>query len=401
MPDASQAPRRIVVVVIDSFGIGALPDAAGYGDAGADTAGSAALARPGGPAWPNLLRLGLAKAGGLTGSRVATVDSPDTPEAAWGVMAGASPGKDTTTGHWELAGLILDQPLHIFPSQEPSFPPELLEPLGEQYGCGFLGNCGASGTEIINRLGADHLKSGDPIVYTSADSVFQVAAHEAVWPVENLYAFCRDARKRCDALRVGRVIARPFEGEPGAFTRTPRRKDFSMALPGETLLDRLSAAGVNTIGVGKIGDIFNGRGLKTSHPDKGNPACLERLDDLLAQPAAGPEFVFVNLVDTDMVYGHRRDPQGYQDAVSAIDGRIPGWLAALEPQDRLVLTADHGCDPGWRGSDHTREYVPLLVAGPGVAPVELGTRATFADLAAAVGQVFGLPASGPGTAFEL
>jgi phosphopentomutase len=401
MPQNASRPRRIIVLVIDSFGVGSLPDAAAYGDTGADTAGSAALAGDQGPAWPNLLRLGLARAGSLTGSRLAAWDDGQAPEAAWGVMAAASPGKDTTTGHWELSGLILDRPLHIFPMEPPSFPDTLLGPLGEQYGCGFLGNCGASGTEIINRLGNAHLETGDPIVYTSADSVFQVAVHEAVWPVERLYAFCRDARRRCDSLRVGRVIARPFDGAAGRFSRTPRRRDFSLALPGETLLDRLASAGVETIGVGKIGDIFNGQGLSGSHPDKGNPACMERLSALLARPPTRPAFIFVNLVDTDMVFGHRRDPRGYHDAVAAIDAALPAWLDRLGPEDRLVVTADHGCDPGFRGSDHTREYVPLLVAGPGVAARELGRRSSFADLAAAVGGAFGLEEPGPGSCFSL
>lgn len=395
---------RVLVLVIDSFGIGSMPDAADYGDAGAHTALHICEA-VGEVRWPELGRLGLGEAARLLGFALPGVDAGEGPVAHYGVMRERSPGKDTTTGHWELAGVVLDAPFHEFPAEPPSFPPELLDPFRKAFGCAVLGNRAASGTEIIARLGEEHLRDGSPIVYTSADSVFQIAAHEAVVPVPRLYQMCEYIRRLCDdlGLRVGRVIARPFAGEAGRFARTGRRKDFSIALPGPCLMDHLRAAGVRTRAVGKIADIFSGQGIDESYPDKGNPACLARTLALLDEPTGGPEFIFVNLVDTDMIFGHRRDPDGYHEAVSAIDGMLPALEARLAPGDVLVVTADHGCDPTWRGTDHTREHVPLLTyrRDRGEPARSLGVRNSFADLAASIARAFGAAPPSHGEPFSL
>ncbi|MCC5805599.1 MAG: phosphopentomutase [Opitutales bacterium] len=393
-------PRILCVVVIDSFGMGALPDAASYGDAGAHTAAHQAAA-VGGARWPLLTRWGLGNAAALRGDCIEGVSPAARPEASFGLMAGRSPGKDTVTGHWELAGVVLDEPLKIFPPGPPAFPPGLLAAFRTEFGTDILGDCAASGTEIIQRLGDEHCRRGHPIVYTSADSVVQIAAHEAVAPVERLYAMCAFMRERCDALRVGRVIARPFEGGGGDYRRTARRRDFAMAVPGVTVMDPLRRAGVRTVAVGKIGDIFNHEGFDTIHPDKGNAACLDRLEALLRTRFESPAFVFVNLVDTDMVYGHRRDPRGYHGAVAEIDARLAAFAALLRGDDRMIITADHGCDPCHPGTDHTREYVPILVYGPGHVPANFGIRATLADLAQSLAAVFGAEAMTAGTSFRL
>ena len=379
---------RIVVLVIDSFGIGALPDAEAYGDAGSNTAGHIAetVSRD---IWPNLKQMGLGNSSVVAGHSLTGCEAVAAPTASYGVMAERSAGKDTTTGHWELSGVVLDEPFFTFPKTYPSFPNELLDPFIERIGSAVLGNYAASGTVIIEELGGEHLRTRRPIVYTSGDSVFQIAAHEEVVPIDELYQMCEVARELCDPYRVGRVIARPFIGTEGAFIRTSGRRDFSMEPTGETVLDRLCSEGIETVGIGKIGDIFTERGVVVSHHDKGNAACLDRLEALLA--AGGPvnQFVFVNLVDTDMIYGHRRDPVGYADAVNAIDSRLPDLIDHLSDDDALIVTADHGCDPTFRGTDHTREYVPILWFQRGRRPKNLGARTSFADLAQSIAARFG------------
>lgn len=384
---------RVTILVIDSFGIGEAPDADRYGDEGSNTALHICERIPG-DKWPTLARLGLGNASLLLGNPLPGCPAAQAPAASYGVMVERSPGKDTTTGHWELAGIELARPFHTFPPDPPSFPAELLASFEREIGCGTLGNRAASGTVIIEELGEEHLRTHFPIVYTSSDSVFQIAAHEEVIPPPELYRMCAIARRLCDPYQVGRVIARPFVGRPGSFTRTPGRRDFSIALPERSLLDYLNEAGVKTIGVGKIGDIFNEQGILESHHDKGNPACLDRTVELLRRPASpGGELIFVNLVDTDMVYGHRRDVRGYFDAVSGIDAKLGEMLTLLAPGDLLVVSADHGCDPTYRGSDHTREHVPLLVYRAGHRGMSLGVRQGFSDLARTVAELFG--ASGP------
>lgn len=394
---------RAVLLVIDSFGIGALPDAETYGDSGSNTAlhicQTVSEIR-----WPHLQRLGLGNAAQLLGWELPGVPAARSPAAHFAVMREKSAGKDTTTGHWELAGLVLDQPFHYFSQEPPSFPAELLNPFRKEFACDILGNTGASGTEIIARLGEEHLETGNPIFYTSADSVLQIAAHEAVRPVEELYSMCQYMRNFFDqnGLPVGRVIARPYAGEVGNFQRTSRRKDFSMPLPEPSVLDRLQEQGITTIGVGKIGDIFGGRGLSQSYPDKGNAACLERTLQLLEETQGTSAFLFVNLVDTDMIYGHRRDPQGYHDAVAAIDARLPEIQSRLDPGDVLLISADHGCDPTFPGTDHTREHVPLLAyvkeSGTGKS---WGIREQFTDVAATLCAFFEAGTWSSGSAFPL
>jgi phosphopentomutase len=311
-------------------------------------------------------------------------------------MAERSAGKDTTSGHWELMGLILDRPFPVYPD---GFPPEIIGAFEQAIGRPVLGNRPASGTEIIAELGEQHLRTGYPIVYTSADSVFQIAAHEEVIPVEDLYRYCLIARRLLAGKHgVGRVIARPFLGRPGAFYRTARRRDFSLPPPRPTLLDRLKEHGHEVVGIGKIEDIFAGRGLTRIYHTEDNQDGVAKTLEALKQSASG--LVFTNLVDYDMLYGHRNDPVGYARALEQFDARVPEIISALRPRDFLVITADHGCDPTTPGTDHTREYVPLLalVAGNGEAR-DLGTRETFADVAATLAEVFGLPAPEAGTSF--
>ncbi len=379
--------RRVFILVLDSVGCGALPDAAAFGDEGSDTLGHVARAA-GGLHLPALERLGLGCLHPIEGVRAVSA-----PAGVWGRMAEASRGKDTTTGHWEIAGVVLDEPFSLFPG---GFPEALLAPLRERAGRGILGNRAASGTVIIEELGAEHIETGDLIVYTSADSVLQIAAHEDVVPLEELYAACRAARTLCDAHRIARVIARPFVGEPGGFTRTYNRKDFSMAPPAPTLLDLLVDAGVDVTGVGKIEDIFAGRGITRSVHTSGNDDGMERTLELAR--SAGPGLVIVNLIDFDMLYGHRNDAPGYARALERVDAFVPDLERALAPGDVVIVTADHGCDPTFPGTDHTREHVPLLGFGPGIAGGPCGTRRTFADVAETVLALFGLPPMGTGTA---
>lgn len=382
---------RVVLIVLDSVGIGALPDAGEYGDEGANTLGNLAR-RLGGLDLPNLGRLGL---GNL-------LDLPGVPPAgagaagAYGRMALRSAGKDTMTGHWELAGIDIREPFRTYPD---GFPPEVIAEFTRRVGVGgVLGNKVASGTEIIAELGEEHMRTGWPIVYTSADSVFQVAAHEDVIPVERLYEICRAAREILHGEhRVGRVIARPFTGVPGAFRRTERRKDFAIEPP-PMLLDFLREAGRTVWAIGKIHDIYSGHGIDRSQKTRDNTHGLETIEAFMA--GGNADFIFANLVDFDMLYGHRRDPEGYAAALREVDAFLPRLLALLGDRSVLILTADHGNDPTFRGTDHTREYVPLLVTGrPVRSGTDVGTRPTLADLGATVAELLGAPYRGIGESF--
>ncbi len=379
--------RRAVVLVIDSAGIGALPDAAAYGDEGAATWQNTAAA-VGGLRCPTLERLGLGRVAPIQG-----LEATPTPAGFAGRLAEVSPGKDTTTGHWELMGLELDTPFALYPH---GFPPEIVEPFVARTGRPVLGNRAASGTAILEELGAEHLRTGAWILYTSADSVFQLAAHEEKVPLEELYAACRAARELLDRHRVGRVIARPFLGRPGAFERTYHRHDFSMRPDRPTVLDALGAAGVPVVGVGKIADIFAGAGVPRNVGTEGNADGLRKTRALLDEVPRG--LVFANYVDTDMVFGHRRNPAGYARALEEIDAALPGLQAALRPADLLLVTADHGCDPTFGAhTDHTREYVPLVAWSPALGRGgDLGTRRSFADVGASVADWLGVRWDGPG-----
>jgi phosphopentomutase len=362
---------RVILIVLDGLGVGALPDASAYGDADANTLAHVAAA-VGGLALPSLEALGLGYVGTFSGVRRAS-----SPEGCFGKMGQLSKGKDSTTGHWEMAGLVLDRP---FPTYPDGFPPEVIDPFERAISHKVIGNRTASGTRIIEELGEQHLRTGAPIVYTSADSVFQIAAHEDVIPVDDLYRLCRTARKILQPPhQVSRVIARPFRGVPGAFVRTTARRDFSIEPPDRTLLDVLRRVGQPVIGIGKIEDLFAGRGVTRSIHTTSDAVGVDETLRVLRNVARG--LVFVNLVDFDTLYGHRNDVVGYAKALQAFDRRLPHMLAALRPGDALVLTADHGNDPTTPGTDHSREYVPLLIHGPRLARgVNLGMRRTFADL---------------------
>ena len=385
-----------VILVIDSFGIGELPDAGEYGDEGANTA-LHICESVSGEKWPSLKKLGLGNASSLLGNILPGVSPSVNPDALYGVMKEKSPGKDTTTGHWEIAGIVLEKAFRTFPFEYPSFPDELTQRFLKEVYPGFLGNIAASGTQIIQELGEEHIRTGNPIIYTSSDSVLQIAAHEDIIPVEELYKMCMKSRAICDSFMVGRVIARPFTGnaEEG-FARTDRRRDFSIPLPGKSFLDILAENGVKTVAVGKIGDIFNEQGISESYHDKGNPDCIKRTISILNANSTEDRLIFVNLVDTDMKYGHRRDVKGYFNAVAEIDSSLEVILSLLVPGDMLIITADHGCDPSFRGTDHTREYVPVLVYVKGITDhmdfsgKNGGIRESFADIAATVLKGFGL-----------
>ncbi|MFB0546686.1 MAG: phosphopentomutase [Anaerolineae bacterium] len=382
--------RRVIIIVMDSVGIGELPDAEEYGDAGSNTLANTARA-VGGLSLPNLGKLGL---GNLT--EVKGVPPCQSPLGAYGRMAEASAGKDTTTGHWELAGLYSPRPLPTYPH---GFPAGLIAEFERRIGRKTLGNYPISGTVIIAELGEEHMRTGYPIVYTSADSVFQVAAHEEIIPVEELYGICRIARGLLvGEHNVGRVIARPFVGWPGNFTRTERRRDFSAAPPAPTLLDHVLEAGGEVLAVGKIEDIFAHQGISRSVHTGNNMASVDQTLAFMAQRTRG--LIFTNLVDFDMLYGHRNDPEGFARALEDFDRRLPQITAALRDDDLLIITADHGCDPVTPSTDHSREYVPLLIYGAGVKPgVNLGTRETFADVAATVAELLGIDPPPSGTSF--
>jgi phosphopentomutase len=383
--------RRVFCLVIDSLGVGALPDAASFGDTGTHTLDHLVNAA-GGLDAPHLRALGL---GAIEG--VESVPSIAPATGAFGRMAEVSPGKDTPTGHWEMMGCPLDEAFPLFPD---GFDGEILDRIAQAAEIpGWIGNHTASGTEVIERYGEEHRTSGRPILYTSGDSVFQIAAHTEHFGLKRLYRVCRVARGILDEINVGRVIARPFEGQPGSFRRTYDRKDWSVPPPRETTLDRLVAAGVEVVGVGKIEDLFNGRGLTRAVHTEGNEHGMQVTLDLARDLRAG--FVFVNLVDFDSLYGHRRDPIGYRGALESFDVELGQLLGALRRDDLVFLTADHGNDPTFaKGTDHTREYVPVLMAGPGVqGGVDLGTRASFADLGATIEEAFGLRPAAPGVSF--
>ena len=373
--------KRVFLIVLDSVGVGDAPDAAAYGDAGANTVGH--IVERVGLRLPNMERIAF---GHIPGTGL-----PADPAAAgaFGRLTEASRGKDTTTGHWEIAGLTLDAPFPTYPN---GFPPEVMEAFEQAVGRGTLGNKPASGTEILKELGEEHMKTGKVIVYTSADSVFQIAAHEDIVPVEELYDMCRKARALLQGRHgVGRVIARPFTGTCAAdFKRTPRRHDFSMDPFRDTVLDTLKNAGYDTLAVGKIEDIFNMKGITQSVHSAGNPACLESLMQDMAQDFRG--LCFVNLVDFDMNCGHRRDVAAYAQCLRDFDEYLPRILDSMEESDLLMITADHGCDPTYTGTDHTRERVPILAWHKGMnKTVDLGTRDSYADIAATVAEGFGLP----------
>ena len=380
-------PTRAFVIVLDSVGAGELPDAGSYGDAGSDTLGHIAARVP--LAVPHLRALGLPRVAHIGG------DVPS-PRGAFGRLAEASAGKDSVTGHWELMGVVLERAFPVFPD---GFSPEVIAEFSRRTGRGVLGNKAASGTGIIEELGAAHLRSGDWIVYTSADSVFQIAAHEAVVPVSELYRACEIAYDLvCRGLGVGRVIARPFVGAPGAFTRTANRHDYALPPAGETLLDRMTAAGRPVFAIGKIEDLFAKRGIPRAVHTRSDADGMDRVMEAVADAPDG--LVFTNLVDFDTQYGHRNDVAGYARNLEQFDARLGELLPRLRERDLLMVTADHGNDPSTASTDHSREYVPLLVAGAAVRPgVDLGTRRTFADVGQTLAELFGVGPLAHGTSF--
>jgi phosphopentomutase len=379
--------KRAIVIVCDSLGVGELPDAADFGDSGSNTLGH--ILRDAAPELPTLTRLGL----------LHTLPAPAadvTPTAAWGRMAEVSAGKDTTTGHWEMMGLVVTEPFRTYPE---GFPAEVMEELERRIGRGWLGNKAASGTEILDELGEEHIRSGKPIVYTSGDSVFQIAAHEEVIPPEQLWEICAAAREIMRGEHnIGRIIARPFTGpRRGAFTRTANRRDLSVRPTAETVVERASRAGRRVAAVGKIADIFDGVGIDEEIRSESNSDGIRKTMELIRSSDA--RFIFTNLVDFDSKYGHRNDVQGYARALERFDGELEQLLAGLRRDDLLFITADHGCDPTDVSTDHTREYVPIIAAGPGVTPRPLGTRATMADLGATIGELLELDPSPVGKSF--
>jgi len=385
--------RRFILLVLDGVGAGELPDAARFGDAGHNTLGNLARA-VGGLRLPQLQALGLGNLLGIQG-----VPPVASPRASWGRMAEKSMGKDSTLGHWELVGLVTPVALPTYPQ---GFPRELVDGWVEACGLpGVLGNCVASGTEIIERLGDQHVATGKPILYTSADSVFQVAAHEESFGLERLLDICRAARERLTGPHaVARVIARPFTGSSGAYERTRNRRDFSLEPTGPTSLDRVGAAGVHVLAIGKIHDLFAPVGIHQSLKSKDNAQGLEVLGKVLDEgPGDRPQLILLNLVDFDMLWGHRLDPDGFRGGLEAFDRALPDLLGRLGPEDLLVVTADHGNDPTSGSTDHSREHVPLLAYRAGLPGRPLGTRASFADVGATLEEWFGLEPAGPGRSF--
>ncbi|MBE6946807.1 MAG: phosphopentomutase [Ruminococcaceae bacterium] len=381
--------KRVFLIVLDSFGIGAMPDSPSFGDVGVNTLAACATSEK--LCIPNLIAAGL---GNIDG--VSCLPKAEKPTGAYARLQEASMGKDTTIGHWEIGGIVSDHPLPTYPD---GFPEEILAPFRAQTGCEILANAPWSGTEVIEKYGQEHMETGALIVYTSADSVFQIAAHEDIVPPEKLYEYCRIARKLLQGKHgVGRVIARPFIGTPGSFKRTANRHDFSLEPPQDTLLDVLKKAGKASIGVGKIYDIFAGRGTTEHVYNQSNANGMEHALHYAQQDFEG--LCFVNLVDFDMNFGHRRDIDGYANALTEFDRWLPSLLEKLGPEDVVMITADHGCDPAYTATtDHTREYVPLLIMGQGVKPVNLGTRASFADIAATVAQMLDVELDTPGKSF--
>ncbi|TWG92346.1 phosphopentomutase [Mesorhizobium sp. J18] len=400
---------RAFLFVLDSFGIGGAADAERFGDAGADTFGhiEAACAageadrgnlRQGPLAVPHMRLLGLGHAAAIATGRPLPADV--IPAGFFGAAEEVSNGKDTPSGHWEIAAVPVPFEWGYFPEIVPAFPAELTEKLITQGEIpGILGNCHASGTEIIARLGQEHIRSGKPICYTSADSVLQIAAHEEHFGLRRLYRLCETARRLVDPLNIGRVIARPFAGEtPDTFQRTANRRDYAVPPPEPTLLDRVEAAGGRVFGIGKIGDIFAHKGVTEVRRASGNMALLDKALEAMDDARDG-DLVLANFVDFDTLYGHRRDVAGYAAALEAFDRRLPETMARMRDGDMLILTADHGCDPTWRGTDHTRERVPVIGTGPGLAPRSIGLRRTYADIGETVAAHLGLPAGRHGTSF--
>jgi len=384
------AVRRAILLVLDSAGVGALPDAAAYGDEGSATLPHVADAA-GGLRLPRLERLGLGRVVPLAGVRPVAA-----PEAAFGRMAEQSAGKDSTTGHWEMMGLIVSRP---FPTYPDGFPPDVISAFERAVGRRVLGNRAASGTAILDALGPEHLRTGEPIVYTSADSVFQIAAHEEIVPVAQLYHWCQAARRLLVGEHaVSRVIARPFVGTPGAFRRTDRRRDFSLLPTGRTVLDALTDAHIPVFAIGKVGDLFAERGILESVHTHDDLDGLARVAEAARRIDRG--FIFANVVDLDTVYGHRNDAPGYARRLAEIDAALAPILDALGPETPFLISADHGNDPTTPSTDHSREYVPLLALGPGIrAGADLGTRRTFADVGATLAAAFGVRWEGAGSSF--
>jgi phosphopentomutase len=382
--------KRAAIIVLDGLGIGPAPDTAAYGDAGSDTLGNVARA-VGGLRLPNLERLGLGKQRSIPGLAAGVGAT-----AAYGVALPASAGKDSTSGHWEICGVLLSQPFRTYPN---GFPRELLDEFARRTGRGWLGNKAASGTQIIAELGEEHQRTGKWIVYTSADSVFQVAAHEATIPLDELYRACRIARELLVGEHaVSRVIARPFAGAAGAYARTPARKDFSIPPVGETLLDRLAAAGIPRVGIGKVDDLFAGRNIASEHTPTNRDA-YRLIERALEHTETG--FIFVNVIEFDQTWGHRNDVPGFYEGLRELDAWLPRLESRLKGEDLIILTADHGNDPTTPSTDHSREAVPILVLGPRVRAVAVGERRTFADMGATVAEYFevGSGGAGAGTSF--
>lgn len=382
--------KRVFLIVLDSFGIGELPDAEEFGDKGCNTLKTITGARE--YSTPNMQKLGLFHIDGID-----WMPKESNPSGAFGRMEERSRGKDTTIGHWEIAGVISPEPLPVYPD---GFPEEILEPFKRETGRGVLCNKPYSGTEVIKDYGEEHVKTGDLIVYTSADSVFQVAAHEDVIPVKELYHYCEIARKILTGKHgVGRVIARPFTGMFPNYTRTSNRHDFSLLPPKDTMLDALQNAGYETYGIGKIYDIFAGKGIAHTQRINGNEDGMEKTIQMQEEDFKG--ICFVNLVDFDMVYGHRNNISGYANAATEFDRQLETFLKGMKDQDILMITADHGCDPGFPGTDHTREHTPLLVYGKEIKEnVNLGTRSTFADIAATILDILEVDNITDGTSFK-
>lgn len=403
---------RAILCVLDSFGIGGAADAEAFGDAGADTLGHIAARcaagegdkdglRSGPLRVPNMDRLGLGAAGRLsTGKDVPGLDFDGEPEGLWGYAAEVSNGKDTPSGHWEIAGVPVRFDWGYFPETIPTFPEELIAKISEKAGLnGILGDKHASGTVIIAELGEEHIRTGKPIFYTSADSVIQIAAHEEHYGLEKLYELCEIAREFADPYNIGRVIARPFVGETSdTFQRTANRRDYSVLPPEPTLLDRLTEAGRTVYGVGKISDIFAHQGVARVLKGAGNDQLFDKTLEAMDQAVEG-DLIFANFIDFDSLYGHRRDVPGYAAALEHFDRRLPEMIARMKDGDLLILTADHGCDPTWRGTDHTREHVPVIATGPGLEGRSVGGRKTYADIGESIAEHLGIAVGPNGTSF--
>jgi len=380
--------RRAAIVVLDGVGIGAAPDADAYGDAGSNTLGNVARAGAG-LTLPELEAFGLGCC-----ARLAGISAVDTPRAAYGVCQPASPGKDSTTGHWEICGLILEAPFPTYPN---GFPDDVVNEFARRTGRGFLGNKPASGTAVLDEYGAEHWRTGKWIVYTSADSVFQIAADESIVPLDELYAACNTARDLLQGRHgVSRVIARPFVREGGAWKRTPRRRDFSLPPPALTLLDRLADKGIPRIGVGKVDDLFAGRSISSTHTETNSEAYALIQDALTNMPSG---LLLANVIEFDQTWGHRNDVPGFISGLKELDRTLPRLLGAVQDEDLIIFTADHGNDPTTASTDHSREIVPLLVFGPKVRPADLGRRITFADIGQTVAEFLEVPALTAGTSF--